>query len=170
MFMLRAVAGAFDKAALFICGALVTALLACVSLGALTRSLGNPLIWTDELSRFLMIWLAVFGWIAASRNRIHVRIRYFHDRLPRKAHAAVEIATQAAMILLGALVAAYSVGLIDRNRDLEATTLPIAMAWMYAPMVLGGAITALQGAVELIETLMRRRGPGGVAGDETIIE
>jgi TRAP-type transport system small permease protein len=155
--MFRALAGALDKAALTVCGALVTALLACVSLGALTRSLGNPLIWTDELSRFLMVWLAVFGWIAASRKRIHVRIRYFHDRLPGRAHAAVEIAIQAAMTLFGVLVATYSIGLINKNLDLDATTLPIAMAWMYAPMVLGGAITALQGVVDLVETLVRRR-------------
>ena len=85
---LRALAGAFDKASLFVCCALVSALLGCVSLGAVTRSLGEPLIWTDELSRFLMVWLAVFGWIVASRKRIHVRIRFFQDRLPQRAHLA----------------------------------------------------------------------------------
>jgi TRAP-type C4-dicarboxylate transport system permease small subunit len=42
------------------------------------------------------------------------------------------------------------------------------MAWMYAPMVLGGAITALQGASEVIETLLRLRPPA--AGEETIVE
>ncbi|TMG82770.1 MAG: TRAP transporter small permease subunit [Betaproteobacteria bacterium] len=87
---------AFDKAAQFVCCALVTALLGCVSLGAATRGLGNPLIWTDELSRFLMVWLAVFGWIVATRKRIHVRIRFFQDHLPKQAHKATELAIQAA--------------------------------------------------------------------------
>lgn len=153
--MLRAFAGAFDKAAGFVCSALVTALLACVSLGVVTRSLGGPLIWTDELSRFLMVWLAVFGWVVASRKRIHVRIRFFQDRLPRRAYKATELAIQSAMTLFGALVTAYSVGLIGKNVELEATSLPISMAWMYVPMLLGGAITALQGASEVIETLRR---------------
>src|SRR5713101_4658229 len=94
--MLHALAGAFDKVATFVCCALVIALLGCVSLGALTRGLGEPLIWTDELSRFLMVWLAVFGWIVASRKRIHVRIRFFQDRLPPRAHKATELAIQAA--------------------------------------------------------------------------
>jgi TRAP-type C4-dicarboxylate transport system permease small subunit len=168
---LRALAGAFDTASLFVCCALVTALLGCVSLGALTRSLGEPLIWTDELSRFLMVWLAVFGWIVASRKRIHVRIRFFQDRLPQRAHKATEIAIQSAMTLFGALVTAYSVGLIGKNHELEATTLPISMAWMYAPMVLGGVISALQGASEVIETLWRppRLHPPAV-GERTIVE
>jgi TRAP-type transport system small permease protein len=163
---LRALAGAFDKASLFVCCALVTALLGCVSLGALTRGLGEPLIWTDELSRFLMVWLAVFGWIVASRKRIHVRIRFFQDRLPQRGRKATEVAIQSAMTLFGALVATYSVGLIGRNHDLDATTLPISMAWMYAPMVLGGAITALQGASELIQALRRPPPPSPPAAIE----
>lgn len=168
--MLRTIAGAFDKSASFVCCALVTALLGCVSLGALTRGLGEPLIWTDELSRFLMVWLAVFGWVVATRKRIHVRIRFFQDRLPKRGHKATELAIQAAMTLFGALVTAYSVGLIGKNHDLQATTLPISMAWMYAPMVLGGAITALQGASEVIETLRRPRLRPPSASDEVIVE
>ena len=167
--MLRAPAGAFDKASLFVCCALVTALLACVSLGAATRGFGEPLIWTDELSRFLMVWLAVFGWIVASRKRIHVRIRFFQDRLPKQAHKATELAIQIAMTLFGALVTAYSVGLIGKNYELEATSMPISMAWMYAPMVLGGAITALQGASETIATLRRSPLPPA-AREEVAVE
>jgi TRAP-type C4-dicarboxylate transport system permease small subunit len=60
------------------------------------------------------------------------------------------------------------VGLIGKNYDLEATSLPISMAWMYAPMVLAGAITAAQGASELIETLRRSRPP--IAGEEVVVE
>jgi TRAP-type C4-dicarboxylate transport system permease small subunit len=168
MSFLRALAGAFDNAAAFVCAALVTALLGCVGLGVATRVLGEPLIWTDELSRFLMVWLAVFGWVAASRKHIHVRIRFFQDRLPKRAHKAMEIAIQTAMTLFGVLVTGYSVGLIGKNLDLEATTLPISMAWMYAPMVLGGAITAFQGASEVIEALRRSRPP--VAGEEAMVE
>ena len=148
--MLRTFVGAFDKAAAAISCALVIGLLVCVSLGVVTRALGEPLIWTDELSRFLMVWLAVFGWIVASRKRIHVRIRFFQDLLPARGHKATELVIQAAMTLFGLLIAVYSVGLIGKNHDLEATSMPISMAWMYVPMLLAGAITALQGASEMI--------------------
>jgi len=166
--MLRAVAAGFDKAAAFVACSLVTALLVCVALGVVTRALGDPLIWTDELSRFLMVWLAVFGWIVASRKRIHVRIRFFQERLPKPARGLVEIAIQAAMTLFGALVAIDGAGLIGKNFDLEATSLPVSMAWMYAPLTLAGAITALQGLTELVETLRRPRTPP--AAEEAAVE
>jgi TRAP-type C4-dicarboxylate transport system permease small subunit len=133
------------------------ALLGCVALGVITRGLGNPLIWTDELSRFLMVWLAVFGWVLASRRRIHVRIRYFQDLLTTRAHAKVETAFHFALTLFGVLVTWYSVGLVIKNHDLEATSLPIAMAWMYVPMVLAGIVTAAQGASEVIASFERSR-------------
>lgn len=154
--MLRALARGLDRSAAAVACALIVALLACVALGVATRALGEPLIWTDELSRFLMVWLAVFGWMLATRKRTHVRIRFFQDRLPQPAHRLAEVAIQAAMTLFGALVTVYGAGLIGKNHDLEATSLPISMAWLYAPLALGGAVTVLQGAVELIEALRRR--------------
>jgi TRAP-type C4-dicarboxylate transport system permease small subunit len=155
--MLRRLVAAFDHAAAIVASALVVALLVDVSLGAITRSLGDPLIWTDELARFLMVWLAVAGWIVASRKRLHVRIRFFHDLLPARGHRAVELAIQLAMVLFGALIFVYGIGLVAKNLDLEATTLPIAMAWMYVPLLPGGAVTLVQAIRELVGELPVRR-------------
>jgi len=164
--MRRALTAAFDRGAAIVGCALVVALLACVSLGVITREFGAPLIWTDELSRFLMVWLAVFGWVLASRKRIQVRIRYFQNLLPSRAHTAVEAVIQVALALLGVLIAWYSVGLVIRNHDLEATTLPLSMAWMYAPMVLAGAVTAAQGVIELADAARHARATSPVGETE----
>jgi TRAP-type transport system small permease protein len=154
--MLRRLADGFDRAAAWIACALVVVLLACVSLGVVTRALGDPFIWTDELSRFVMVWLAVFGWVLASRKRIHVRIRFLQDMLPERLHQATEIAIQLALTTFGMLVAWYSVGLVVKNHDLEATSLPISMSWIYVPMVLAGVVTAIQGALEVIRAVHPR--------------
>jgi TRAP-type C4-dicarboxylate transport system permease small subunit len=167
--MLRRLVGAFDKAAAFVACVLVAALLGCVSLGVITRTAGEPLIWTDEFSRFLMVWLAVFGAIVASRKRLQVRIRFFQDLLPARTHKAVELAIQLAVTLFGAMICYFSFGLVAKNLDLEATSLPISMAWMYVPMVLGGAVFAVQGAHEVVEVL-RRPWPPAPTGPETVVE
>ena len=164
--MLRTCVAGFDRAAAFIACALILALLGCVTLGVITRTLGEPLIWTDELSRFIMVWIAVFGWILASRKRIHVRIRFFQDLLPAGAHSGVEFCTQIALTLFGVLVTWYSVGLVAKNHDLEATSLPISMMWMYVPMVLAGIVSAIQGGVEVAESIHRMQRPLAPAGAE----
>ena len=163
--MLGRLVGDLDRLAAFAACVAVVALLGCVSLGVVTRSLGAPLIWTDELSRFLMVWLAVFGWILASRRRIHVRIRFLQDRLPGAAHKATELSIQIALALFGALVCAYGAVLVMKNLDLEATTLPLSMAWMYAPMMLAGAVAALQAAREALGVLKRAK-PASLQSDD----
>jgi TRAP-type C4-dicarboxylate transport system permease small subunit len=143
------------------------ALLVCVMLGVVTRALNDPLIWTDEVSRFLMVWTAVAGWLLATRRRAHIRIRFFHDLLPRPAWRAAETVIQLGIVLLGVLIARYGVDLFERNRDMEALTVPISMAWMYLPMILAGIVTAAQGIVEIWEKALT---PRPSAGDEGLVE
>lgn len=114
---------------------LLVALLTSVTLGIVTRAGDDPLIWTDELSRFLMVWLAGFGWIVSTRRRGHVRIRFFHDLMPSRAWRATELLVQLGMAALGAVVAWCGWYLVGRNSDLDATTLPVSMAWMYVPLI-----------------------------------
>ena len=113
--MYRRLIGVFDHAAAFASCALVVALLVDVSLGAITRTLGDPLIWTDELARFLMVWLAVLGWIVASRKRLHVRIRFFQDLLPGRGQRSVERAIQ---------IASESAGRVGRSRARKRSRFP----------------------------------------------
>lgn len=149
----------FDRTMEGVAAILLVALLVAVTLGIVTRAFGEPLIWTDEVSRFLMLWVAVVGWILASRKRAHIRIRFFHDLLPPRLWRLAEIVMQAAMTLFGALVAWYSVHLVTVNFDLEATTVPISISWLYVPMVFAGLVTALQGFSELVESIRHHREP-----------
>ena len=56
----------------------IALLTAVVLIGVGSRALGDPYAWTDELSRLLMVWVSMFGWMLASRSHAHIRIRFFH--------------------------------------------------------------------------------------------
>ncbi|MFJ5370130.1 hypothetical protein ACIPIA_12980, partial [Bosea sp. CER48] len=47
--------------------------------------------------------------------------------------------------------------LVQSNYDLEATTVPLSMGLLYAPMVLAGIVTTLQGLTELVANLRNWR-------------
>jgi TRAP-type C4-dicarboxylate transport system permease small subunit len=134
----------FDRFVAGIACLLLAALLLTVLAGVVTRGAGDPLIWTDEGARFLMVWLACFGWMLAGRRRAHVRIRFFQDLLPALPHRVMETIIQLAMAGLGGAIAWYATLLVRRNIDLEATSLPLSMAWMYVPMVPAGLVMAAQ--------------------------
>jgi TRAP-type C4-dicarboxylate transport system permease small subunit len=139
---------AFDRAVQGFGCLLLAALLGCVLLGVVTRGWGEPLSWTDEAARMLMVWLAATGWIIASRGRSHVRVRFFQDLLPRRAWATAETVIQLLVVVLGLVVAGFAVVLVRRNMDLEATSLPISIGWLYVPMIPAGLATAGQAAMD----------------------
>jgi TRAP-type C4-dicarboxylate transport system permease small subunit len=158
-----------DAALAFAAALLLCLLLLCVSLGVVTRALGDPLIWTDEVARFLMIWLAVLGWLLASRKRIHIRIRFFVDRLPAILRPTVERVLLLAVALFGALTAWYGYDLVKRNLDITATTVPLPMSVVYLPIVLAGLVTLAQALGEAAESLRGRAVPAP-PGDSGAIE
>ncbi len=140
----------FDRALEAIACALLIALLITVLLGVVTRAADAPLSWTDEGARFLMVWLASFGWMIAGRRRAHVRIRFFQGLLPPALFGLTERVIQIAVAVLGCAIAWYAVTLVQRNLDMDATSLPLSMAWIYAPLIPAGLVMALQALAQAI--------------------
>jgi TRAP-type C4-dicarboxylate transport system permease small subunit len=129
------------------------AMLIAVMLGVITRAFDEPLIWTDELSRYLLVWVAALGWVIASRRRVHIRINFFVEMLPDRLHRVAEALIQAAVVLFGLLMIWQGFELVGRNYDLEATAMPISVSWLYMPLVLIGVFVVIQGAVEAAQAL-----------------
>ncbi|WP_293860541.1 TRAP transporter small permease [uncultured Alsobacter sp.] len=152
-----------DRAVAVVAMAAVVILCLTVLAGVFSRGIGEPVIWSDEASRFVMVWLACLGWILAGRKRSHIRVRFFLDKVPEPARGVLETLMQAAVCLFGVLTAWYGAELVRRNLEIEATTVPIAMAWMYLPVVFAGIATALQGGSELWQQVRRRNGEGRAA-------
>jgi TRAP-type C4-dicarboxylate transport system permease small subunit len=138
-----------DRALAVAACVLLAVLMGMVLLGVITRGMDAPLTWTDEGARFTMAWLACCGWMLAGRRRAHVRIRFFVGLLPRPAWCTVEVTTRLAMAGLGAGVAWFGVVLVVRNAGLEATSLPLSMAWLYVPLVPAGIAMTLQSLGEV---------------------
>jgi len=136
---------------------LLLTLLVAVLLGVLSRQLNAPLAWTDELAQYLLVWTGFVGWIIAARRRSHIRITIFAERLPAGAGRVLEIATQAAIIVFAAVLMRYSIGLIERNWDVESIALPVSAAALYIVMPLAGLALILQALAEIAEVLAGRR-------------
>ncbi|HMK81319.1 MAG TPA: TRAP transporter small permease [Xanthobacteraceae bacterium] len=147
----------FDQALRALAAIAITAMALTVLAGVVSRALNDPLAWTDEAARFLMIWVATLGWVLATRSRAHIRIRFFRDLLPPRAWGLAEIIINAAIVLFGLLLATYGVELVRRNLDVEATSMPLSMAWLYLPLLVGGLATTLQAIAQVTEVVLRLR-------------
>lgn len=139
----------FDALLKILASVLVVVLLGTVNAGVIFRAINHPLSWTDAISGFLMVWLACLGWMIATRHGSHIRIRLLQDRLPPVTWRATEVLIQRAVATIGAVVAYKCIHLVQVNADIEAVSLPVSTAWMYAPLIPAGALTVLQAIWDL---------------------
>jgi TRAP-type C4-dicarboxylate transport system permease small subunit len=145
-----------DRAVAATAAAALVMLLTVVSLGIVMRAAGRPLSWTDEMSGYLMVWLACLGWILATRRGAHIRIRYFQHKLPSGGRRGFEVVIQGAMAVVGLVIGVQSIHLVAVNHDIEAVSIPISTAWMYVPMIPAGFVMAAQAVADLVRSVSGR--------------
>jgi TRAP-type C4-dicarboxylate transport system permease small subunit len=152
----RTLLAGFDRMVAVLAGALLVVLLGIVTLGIVTRAIGRPFSWTDEMSGYLMVWVSCLGWILATRHHAHIRIRYFQDKLPEAGRRATEVAIQLALLGAGLVLGTESILLVERNLDIEAVSIPVSTAWLYAPLIPAGFVMAAQALADLTGRTRRR--------------
>lgn len=132
---------------------LLLALLISVVLGVVSRQLNEPLSWTDELAQYLLVWTGFAGWMIASRRHGHIRITVFANLLKGAPRLALEIATQAAVAVMGAALLWLSFDLIRRNLDVESISVPFPSAMLYAPLPFLGLTLIFQAIADAADAI-----------------
>lgn len=143
--MLTRLNAALHRAACGASIALLAAIFVILILQITFRYLLNaPLVWTEELARYLYIWACYLGAAVALRRGNHIVIALVHERLPRRLGGLVTLGTQALALLFLGAVAVLGVQLMARTHTIEAITLPIPWSAIYAAAPVGATIMLLQ--------------------------
>jgi TRAP-type C4-dicarboxylate transport system permease small subunit len=100
-------------------------------------------IWTDELLRLLVLWLALAGAVAASRRDRHISLAVLDKLLPPRGQHLVKVLTHLFTAAVCALIARFSLAFVLTAREFGDTLLGNVPAWpLQAVMPLGFALIA----------------------------
>lgn len=138
--------------------ALIFVVLVCdVLLGVFTRQILNAQpAWTEELARFLLVWLALLGGVLAYAGDHHLGVDVLASRLqPRDQRITIAVSH---LLVLGFSVAALVIGgqQLFQNRWESEQMLPslgIRKAWFYLVLPLGGSLISLLAIGKIIIVL-----------------
>ena len=101
---------------------------------------------SEEIVTFLMVGMALFGFVYAYAERVHVRVDTLHRRLPPGTRRIVEIASHAGAALLCGAVAVNGAQLAwtaFRFNDLSDGLIPIPMWIPMSTVPLGFVLLTL---------------------------
>jgi TRAP-type C4-dicarboxylate transport system permease small subunit len=105
--------------------------------------LGSPLVWSEELARYIFVWVCFLGWLMALARNDHIVITMVRDRLGAAGRTAVLVLAEVASIVLVAVLLWQGWALAVRNLTVTTVTLPFPFAVVYAIVPVAAAVIIL---------------------------
>lgn len=97
----------------------------------------KPLSWSEELSRYIFIWIVYLGGYLCTKSNSHLGITYFVDILPVKVRKIVKLVANIFLIVYMAIVIYYGFILSFRVMGQPSAVLRVPMGIVYMAIPLG---------------------------------
>ena len=124
--------------------------------------LNMPLIWSEELARYLFVWVSFVGAGYGVRHGIHISMGYFFNKMPPAARRIVSIATNLLSIAAFAWIIPVGIYFTGEQWQIASSAMQIPMSLLIAAVPVGCAIVCLRLALQTIALV--RGGPVGRRG------
>ena len=106
--------------------------------------LNESLIWSDELSRYLLVAMAFVGTATGMRKDNHIRIDVVDHMIPAPAARALRLAVDLAVLFYLASVFWLSLDMLAIFHRRPSTAMGVPMSIPYAAVTVGFGLAALR--------------------------
>jgi len=130
-----------------------------VVLGVSTRYLlGDQVKWTEELARFLLIWVVLLGGAVAFGTKGHLGVDYFVSKFHPEAKKMMEVVVHLIVLFFAITIFIYGGSQVVRDAlQMEQTTpaLHWMMGYVYLALPVSGCFMVLYTMENLLETIVK---------------
>ncbi|WP_282026438.1 TRAP transporter small permease [Limimaricola cinnabarinus] len=154
---IRAIVGSIDalnRATGWVLAALLLVMTVLITWQVIARFvIGSPLTFSEEVSRFAMIWMTMLGAAYAYRYGTLISVDVFTDiagpRMTRVLRIGIALLSLAFAYVL--LTQGFSITMRVAGQTAPSTR--VSMAWLYAAVPAGAALIALNAVAVALEAL-----------------
>ena len=114
------------------------------------RKFFEPLVWSEELARYIFIWVAFLGWVISSRNKSHIRISLVTDRAGPVLKMALGLFSDLSIMAFALIFAVKGWRLVQNNLDIETVTLFFDFWVVYLIIPISALATIIVVACDLV--------------------
>lgn len=106
--------------------------------------LNDPILWTEEAARYLMIWMALIAASISMKRREHVSMRILVNQLPAGPRKMIDTLTSLAVGYFLFVLTDQGITMVVSARTQVSPALGISMFWPLLSVPLAGALTLAQ--------------------------
>lgn len=154
-----------DTTLAWFCVVLFAVLVVDVTWQVFTRVvLNDPSGWSEELAKYLFIWLGLFGSAFVFGERGHIVVDFAVAKLPGAVKHWIGVLMQLVILAFASLVLVYGGYKISALAwDQNLTGLPVNVGWLYTALPISGMLIVFYTVYHLVAIL--RRAESGIAAD-----
>lgn len=115
--------------------------------------MGDPLSWTEEVSRHLFVWLVFFGASGAIRDRSHIAVDMVHTLLPARLRRIVMLGSHVLVLFFLINLLYWGARAVGRMWGLSTATLEIPFGLVYAVFPITAVLMILRTLAQMREDL-----------------
>jgi len=128
-----------------VCALLIGSMVVIIWFGVVERYfLGLGATWTEELSRYVMIWAALLAVSCGAYYREHIGLALLKQRLPPKAARILIIVLDVIGLVFFLFLAYYGIGMTHSGAGQYATIFGMTMVLPFAAVPVSSILTAFQ--------------------------
>ena len=113
----------------------------------------NSLYWSEELGKFIFVWISWLGISLGERYGEHIKITMLVDRFPHRVAQIFNIISEIIVIGICAVTLYYGVTLVFSQMGTRYAGIKISGAWGYAAVVVGCALMILRSIAGTIKSV-----------------
>ncbi len=112
----------------------------------------SPFMWTEEVSRYLLVWMGFTAVSIALRQDRHIKVEVLPNLLP-------VVLAKAVGYLVDALIAWFFIVLLQQgylmtvNNIMMASTFHLSMAWILVAVPVAAALTLIQLLLNVVKKI-----------------
>lgn len=121
--------------------------------------MGDPSSFTDELSRFMMIWLGLAGAAYVSGKNGHLAIDILPEKLKGNKLLALQLFIHSMVVFFGLVIMIWGGGnlvYITQTLQQKSATLQIPLSWIYGIIPVSGVLVVFYHTFHMVQLIKNK--------------
>lgn len=132
----------------------MAALIGVITLQIVSRVLFTAVDWTEEVARFLLIWITFLAGTLAFQRGHHIAVIFAVDALPARLRQVARILAVLAVIAFMITLVVIGYRYMQVQSFQKSASLRVPMSYVYAVMPISAAIMAWYALIDLLELVL----------------
>ena len=148
---LDVLASAIERVSLFVSVVFGGSMVVIVIAGVIARyAMRNPFAWTEEASRFLMIWMVLLGMSVVTRNRENLCVEFLVIKLPVFLQRIIKFINEVLVMVFLYILVVEGFKMAVNAKVQIVPSLGITMFYPLLCIPVGGMLTMIQLGLQML--------------------